>query len=130
MALGDVDGDTDLDAVVVTLGGPDTVWLNQGGIQAGTPGIFVDSGQSPGSSSGPAVSLGDVDDDGDLDALVGAFGDNILWLNQGGIQGGTAGVFAQGDTLGNSLDNDVVLAHLNGDSALDAFFAGYGPDQV
>ncbi|OUC09465.1 hypothetical protein RY27_02700 [Litorilinea aerophila] len=131
VALGDLDGDSDLDAFVVgNVGRADTVWLNQGGDQGGAPGVFVDSGQTLGPGGNTAVSLGDVDNDGDLDALVGDFGGSTLWLNQGGLQGGAAGVFAQGTTLGSANSLAVVLADLDGDAALDAFLANDGPDQV
>ena len=47
---------------------------------------FTDSGQSLGSSKSYDVELGDVDDDGDLDAFVANFNDqgNKVWLNDGG----------------------------------------------
>ena len=71
VALGDLDGDGDLDAFEgnsaphqsthVPAGG---VWLNDG------HGAFADSGQRLGNFRTTAVELGDLDNDGDLDALV------------------------------------------------------------
>src|SRR5262249_18868301 len=44
------------------------------------------------------VDFGDVDGDGDWDAIFANGGDagneqNVIWINQGGLQGGTVGVF-------------------------------------
>ncbi len=63
VAMGDVDGDGDLDAFVSNYG-VNKVWVNDGG------GVFSDSGQSLGSSWSVGVALGDVDGDGDPDAFV------------------------------------------------------------
>ena len=70
VALGDVDGDGDLDAYVANghtddLGKENAVWLNNGS------GRFRDSGQRLGKVDSYSVTLGDFDADGDLDALIG-----------------------------------------------------------
>lgn len=78
VALGDLDGDDDLDAFVANWPGKsETVWLNDG------RGQFADSGQRLGDLRGLAVALGDVDGDGDLDAFVGNEGPDEVWLNTG-----------------------------------------------
>ncbi len=69
--LGDVDGDGDLDAFVANQMEANRVWVNQGGLQGGTPGQFIDSGQTLGTfDTSLGIFLGDVDGEGDLDALV------------------------------------------------------------
>jgi hypothetical protein len=62
IALGDLDGDTDLDAFVVYNNSSDRVYLNDGS------GTFTDSGQSLGIADdwGNFVWLGDIDGDNDL----------------------------------------------------------------
>lgn len=60
-ALGDVDGDGDLDALLGKDGQPDEVWLNNGA------GQFTDSGQRLGNARVFDLVVGDVDGDGDLD---------------------------------------------------------------
>ncbi|MGD1994312.1 MAG: FG-GAP-like repeat-containing protein, partial [Anaerolineae bacterium] len=62
MALGDVDGDGDLDALVGTEEGAQ-VWTNQ-------DGTFTLSEPEISGDQTRAVFLSDLDGDGDLDALV------------------------------------------------------------
>jgi hypothetical protein len=54
VALGDVDGDGDLDAFVANANQANRVWVNDGS------GAFTDSGQALGSSVSSGVALGDV----------------------------------------------------------------------
>ena len=77
VALGDFDGDGDLDAMVANGNQPNTVWLNDGN------GTLIDSGQALGNSYSISVALGDLDGDGDLDAMVANdFGQpNTVWIN-------------------------------------------------
>jgi len=51
------------------------VWLNDGS------GNFSGSGLSLGSSTSLDVALGDLDNDGDLDAFVANNGADKVWLN-------------------------------------------------
>jgi hypothetical protein len=80
VSLGDLDGDGDLDAFVANggeSGAPDEVWLNDGA------GRFSDSGLRLGDAASEGMALGDVDGDGDLDAVVAnVFGPNTLWVNE------------------------------------------------
>ena len=127
VALGDLDGDGDLDAFVANgVGQPNRVWINQGGVQFGTPGNYADSGQALGSSDSRGVALEDIDGDGDLDAWVANGNEeaNEVWINQGGLQGGTPGAYADsGQALGNANSAHVALGDLDGDGDLDAWVA-------
>jgi hypothetical protein len=130
-ALGDLDGDGDLDVYAASLppkGGDydssDRVLLNDGS------GAFVDSGQrldnprEAGAAGSGAVALGDMDGDGDLDALVATAARAAIWTNLGGAQGGQTGVFAEsGQRLGRGHVEAVFLADFNADGALDALVA-------
>jgi len=76
-AVGDLDGDGDLDVFVTNMDLPNQVWLNDGG-------QFSDSGLRLGENSDMSgkPSLGDLDGDGDLDVFVGRFsGGAEIWLN-------------------------------------------------
>ncbi len=131
VALGDLDGDGDIDAFLSD-GAANKVWTNQGGTQGGTEGIFSDSGQNLGNTLSNSVALGDVDGDSDLDAYVANINvDDVLWINQGGDQGGTAGQFsASPQQLAPAPSRDIKLLDLDGDSDLDAFVARAGGNQV
>jgi len=81
VALGDLDGDGDLDVFVANRLADDTVWLNDGGFQGGTSGEFTLKTSLPVNTSYNVV-LGDLDGDGDLDAVpCAALTYNFVWLN-------------------------------------------------
>ncbi|MEM7199025.1 MAG: VCBS repeat-containing protein [Planctomycetota bacterium] len=86
IAVGDIDGDGDLDLFFATfLGNSNQLYLNDGA------GSFTDASTThlPGPSSGTdAVAFGDVDADGDLDLLLAqgaysGFARDLLYVNDG-----------------------------------------------
>ncbi|MCL4561588.1 MAG: FG-GAP-like repeat-containing protein [Chloroflexi bacterium] len=126
-ALGDLNGDGSLDvfaAATLPVNGQqglatDYVLFNDG---QGSLRLSTQRLSTPGSY---AVALGDLDGDGDLDALVGTETGAKVWINQGGVQAGQAGIFAtswEEDTSGQTAS--VYLADLDGDGDLDALLAG------
>jgi hypothetical protein len=123
VVLGDVDADGDLDVLIGTSWTtvPDRLYLNDGS------GVFSDgTGQLPsiGSNTG-AVALGDVDGDGDLDALLGNYGQSHLFFNDG------FGSFSNAP-FPTTIDSTqaIALGDVDGDGDLDAFFGNYGQDRL
>ena len=116
LAVGDVDGDGDLDLVTVqqvnTLLNDGLGWFEQGPI--GPTVGDLDS----------TIELADLDGDGAADAVVS--GDPpVVLLNDG------AGAFALGDTLqAGSPRQQVAVADLDLDGDVDLFLAGYGDQRV
>ena len=114
VALGDLDCDGDLDAMVANYNQPNTVWTNDGN------GTFTNSGQALGNGDSSSVALGDLDGDGDLDAMIGNYNTqpNTVWTNDGN------GTFTNsGQELGNRNSLEVALGDLDGDGDSDAMFA-------
>ena len=126
-ALGDLDGDGDLDLFAAVLspkvdsgGEPGgRVMLNDGA------GHFTDSGQRLGEEEALSVALGDVDADGDLDALLGTASGAVLWVNGGGNGHAQPGIFnASPQRLSSGAVPFAFLADFDVDGDLDALTGG------
>jgi hypothetical protein len=114
VALGDVDGDGDLD-VFVGNDGPNQVWLNDGA------GIYSYSEQDLGKDSTYTVVLEDLDGDDDLDVVVVNQDRVEVWLNDG------RGWFVKGkQEIPHSGDDAVAVGDVDGDGDADILSMNYG----
>ncbi len=123
-ALGDLDGDGDLDAFVGNDGQQCRLYLNDGS------GVFADATSQLPAFVGAtrAVELGDADGDGDLDAYVGNTPQNRLYLNGG--TGGFTDVTATNLPLLFTQTQAVAMGDLDGDGDLDAFVGNVGQNRL
>ncbi|NIS73974.1 MAG: choice-of-anchor D domain-containing protein, partial [Deltaproteobacteria bacterium] len=111
-ALGDVDGDGDLDVVFGNSGQSNTLWLND--VLLVSPGTFTDSGQTFLINNTFSVALGDLDGDGSLDIVEGNQLENRFWLNDG------SGGYSISRLLpGNAISESVVIGKVDADDNND-----------
>ena len=142
VALGDVDGDGDMDLVVGNTGAfgtnqPNRLYLFDAGI--GPPcNAGFDGGTAIGSDTDmtDSLALGDVDGDGYLDLVAGNYSSaadfvhNKLYLNDG------SGVFDSGTVIGAFISDNinqtksVVLWDINNDNHLDIVEGNVGTNKL
>jgi len=119
--LADVNGDSNLDVIVLN-GDTNRLWLNNG------EGQFLVSKQNFGTGENIDLSVGDIDNDGDLDLVIakGAWGKTPkgiqVWTNDG------KGNFSQTQNIGNYDGYGLASADLNHDDYLDLVLVN-GADQ-
>lgn len=127
IAVGDLDGDGDLDILVGRRSGSDVIYFNPGNGDFSAVDPISITASSPGSTY--SVDVADTDGDGDLDIIVGKRGNgthNLIHLNDG------AGNFTSTIQLprpaGPSEVRTYSIAHgdVDGDGDIDIVAANYG----
>ena len=82
------------------------------------------------------IDVGDCDNDGDLDVIVANGGDsgtqpNRIFINRGGLQGGTVGTFQEQTStrfagVPNDTSRDIEFADIDNDGDLDIYVSNRG----
>jgi len=130
VALGDIDNDGDIDAVITnghfqSTSYPALIFHNDGS------GQFTDSGQRLSAVSAAGIGLGDLNGDGYLDLVLTDYQEpNQIWINDG-----TGHFVDSGFRFGNDqFYRHAHLGDLDQDGDLDVFLAtfgmGGGPNEI
>ncbi|MCK6530892.1 Ig-like domain-containing protein [Myxococcota bacterium] len=145
VAAGDLDGDGVSD-VVVGAEAADTAGEGSGAtyVVFGPVEGEVALGAAPswyagtsGAFAGDALAVGDIDDDGTADLLVGAYADDgsgadagsVAWAVPGGPDGAwTALGLALGAAAGDFAGKDVALGDIDGDGVPEVVIGAHGAD--
>lgn len=130
IALGDIDGDGDLDMVESNLNTNKRIWLNS---QKHTgDSLMIPSPQALAKNNTYTIALGDLDNDGDPDLVEGNIGEaNLVWLNRNDSLGNSTGVFIDSNQeLGTGGTTSIVLADVDSDGDLDIVEANYNEDNL
>ena len=117
VALGDFDGDGDLDAMVGN-NGRDELWLNDG------QGNFSLSAQRFNTDNTRAIFAVDLNGDGLLDLMIAGESSSRVWLNEG------PAAFQSGQRVRHQDDDAITLGDVNEDGFVDVIVAGVKTYQV
>lgn len=134
LALGDVDGDGDLDLLTTNfLANTVSVRFNGGDARGTNTGRFSAGAKVPVGSRPQRLALADVDHDGDLDLLVTCTGAGTVSvrLNGGDPSGAGLGYFGGGsDPAVGVAPVGLALADVDGDGDLDLLTTNPTASQV
>ena len=115
VAVGDVNGDHRLDLLVTGDGGPPRLLLNRGALHFERVAAGVDAPTRP-----VSAALGDLDGDGDADAVLVGNGRAVVYHGRGD------GTFDEAADLGDAgRAHGVLLGDIDGDGQTDLYLPGW-----
>ena len=122
IALADVDGDGDLDALIAN-GDIFSAYDHVLGINDGQ-GNFSLRAAALGAGMGQAIAVADLDGDDDPDIVIAHANsslpsDAVVWINQGGAQAGEPGAFIAGASLQTHQVTSLLLGDVDSDGDRD-----------
>ncbi|PJE01524.1 MAG: hypothetical protein CK429_35370 [Mycobacterium sp.] len=126
-ASGDLDGDGDTDVVSANIGSRTISVFTQGTGGGFAGGVEYATGGTP-NASVARISLGDIDNDGDLDAVVANFDSSTI----GVLKGRGDGTFEAATTVavGGAQPTNAALGDIDGDGDLDMVTANFDTASV
>jgi uncharacterized small protein (DUF1192 family) len=132
VAVGDLDGDNDLDVLSASTGDDKIAWYeNQIGENgADADGFGAQQVITTNAERAWSVAVGDLDGDGDLDVLSASqFDDKIAWYEN---EVGESGAFGEQQVISTSADDprSVSVGDLDGDDKLDVLSASERDDKI
>lgn len=120
IALGYLDSDATLDAIVINTNSVPSVYSGDG------DGTFTEivNPTTLGNATNTSVALGDINGDKNIDVIVGNSAGSIIYTNN------TAGVMALSSTLTDTNTKSVALVDIDGDTDLDIIMGNNGANEV
>lgn len=126
VAVGDLDGDGDLDVLSASSNDDKVVWyVNDGGVVP----VFTEQLINDMADGAVSVTVGDSDGDGDLDVFLASFDDDkITWYENNGAVLPTFTERLISDTADGAISVDV--GDVDGDGDLDVLSASLNDDKI
>jgi len=123
IALGDIDGDGDLDFVIATFSNGENVVFKNNGTGNFTEFLIIPDGRQT-----LTLSLVDIDGDGDLDLIEGNYIQQNRVFRNNGSGNFTLDEAAGAAFVNNDRTRDSAVGDIDGDGDLDVVFANSGPE--